>query len=198
MSSRPEAQPTGLAPHLEVLERPEQVQHRPVVDRQRRGRDLLPPRPRPAAFEEREPVGIEQPPGVGQHLEPLVPHPAVDRPERRQQPDPGVVPPFQNLLAMLVGRFLEPGHESRDGIVLVVEWVAQEQEAPLLGREQKNQPHHDRQGRFIKVGLGDARQQFSLLVPVDPVERPDDHLDGLADLIAQAVGDFLLVQLRSA
>ena len=33
-----------------------------------------------------------------------------------------------------------------------------------------------------------------LLVPVDPVERPDDDLDGLADLIAQPVGDFLLVR----
>ena len=33
---RPEAQAAGLAVHFEVLERPEQVQHRPVVDRQRR------------------------------------------------------------------------------------------------------------------------------------------------------------------
>ena len=127
-----------------------------------------------------------------------MPHATVDRPEGRQQPVPGVVPPFQNLLAMLVTSFLEPGHEGRDGIMLVVERVAQEQEAPLLGREQKNQPHHDRQGRFIKVGLGDARQQFSLLVPVDPVERADDHLDGLTDLIAQAVGGLPAGSTRSA
>ena len=164
----PEAQPAGLAVHFEVLERPEQVQHRPVVDRQR-GSELLerilPRRPRPAAFEEREPVGVEQLAGIGQQLEPLVPHPAVDRPEGREQPHPGIVPPLQHLLAVLVGGFLELGHEGRDGVVLVVERVAQEQQAPLLGREQKHQPHHDRQGGFVQVGLGDARQQFAASRP---------------------------------
>ena len=119
---------------------------------------------------------------------------AVDRPEGREQPDPGIVPPLQDLLAVLVGRLLELGHEGRDGVVLVVERVAQEQQVPLLGREQEHQPHHDRQGGLVEFGLGHARQELPLFVLVDPVERPDDHLDGLADLIAQPVGDFLLVR----
>ena len=87
---------------------------------------------------------------------------------------------------MLVGRFLQLRHEGRDGVVLVVEWVAQEQQVPLLGREQEHQPHHDRQGGLVQVGLGDARQQLPAVVLVGPVERLDEHLDRLADLIAQA------------
>jgi hypothetical protein len=72
--------------------------------------------------------------------------------------------------------------------MLVVERVAQEQQAPLLGREQEHQPHHDRQGGFIQVSLGDARQQFSPLVLIDLVEGSDDDLDGLPDLIADFRG----------
>ena len=62
---RPEAEPAGLALHLQVLQRAEQVQHRAIVDRQRRGRGGAPRRPRLAAFEEREAVGVEQIPAVG-------------------------------------------------------------------------------------------------------------------------------------
>ena len=119
---------------------------------------------------------------------------AVDRTEGGEEPDPGIVPPLQDLLALLVGRLLEPGHEGRDGVVLVVERVAQQQQVPLLGREQEHQPHHDREGGPVEFGLGHARQELPLFVLVDPVERPDDLLDGLAHLIAQPVGDFLLVR----
>ena len=122
-------------------------------------------------------------------------HAAVDRPEGREQPDPGIVPAFEHFLAVLVGRFLQLGHEGRDGVVLVVERVAQEQQFPLLGGEQEHQPHHDRQGGLVEVGLGDARPAVAR--PWSWSARSSDwmmHLDGLADLIAKLVGDFLLVR----
>ena len=68
---RPEADPPGLGgaaarhPHLQELQRFEQVQHRAVVHRQRLGLGLPPGRPRLAAFEEREAVGVEQAAAVG-------------------------------------------------------------------------------------------------------------------------------------
>ena len=57
---------------------------------------------------------------------------AIDRPEGGEEPDPGIVPPLQDLLALLVGRLLEPGHEGRDGVVLVVQRVAQQEQVPFL------------------------------------------------------------------
>ena len=76
--------------------------------------------------------------------------------------------------------------------MLVVQGVAQEQEFPLLGAEQEHEPHHDRQGGFVKFGFLDFRE-FPPVVLVGPVERLDENFDGLADLIAKLVGDFLLV-----
>ena len=168
--SSPEAQAAGLSVQLEVLEGSQQVEHRAVVDEQRSGGGVLPGCPWLAAFEERELVGVEQVPGVGKQLHPLVLDPAVDRPEGGEEPDPGIVPPLQDLLALLVGRLLEPGHEGRDGVVLVVERVAQQEQVPLLGREQEHEPHHDREGGPVEFGLGHARQELPLFVLVDPVD----------------------------
>ena len=81
---------------------------------------ILPGRPRLAAFEERKLVGVEQVFGIGEQLHPLVLHPSVDYAEGGEEPDPRIVPPLQDLLALLVGRLLEPGHEGGDGVVLVV------------------------------------------------------------------------------
>ena len=122
-----------------------------------------------------------------------MPDAPVDRPEGRQQPAPGIVPALQHLLAEAGRRVPQLLPQGRDGVVLVVELVAQQQQFPLLGAEQEHQPHHDRQGGFVELGLGHARQQLPAAVLVRPVDRLDQHLDRLADLIAKLVGDFLLV-----
>ena len=149
MSSATEAEPPGLTLHFQVLERTEQVQHGAVIHRERVGGRVAPGRARLAAFQEREPVGIEQVAAVGRQLHPLVLHAAVDGPEGGQQADPGVQAALQNLFAVLVGGFLKLGHERRDGVVLVVERITQKQEFPFLGAEQEHQPHHHRQRRLI-------------------------------------------------
>ena len=61
-------------------------------------------------------VGVEQVPGIRKQLHPLVLDPAEDCPEGGEQPAPGIVPPLQDLLALLVGRLLELGHKGRDGV----------------------------------------------------------------------------------
>ena len=80
-----------------------------------------------------------------------------------------------------------------DGVVLVVQVVAQEQQFPLLGAEQEHQPHHDREGRLVENLLVHVGQELPPVVLVGLVERLDQDLDRLADLIAKLVGDFLLV-----
>ena len=69
------------------------------------------------AFKEQEPVRVEELARIGQELQPLVLDTAIDRPERRKQPDPRIMPPFQDLLAILVGGFLKSCHDCRDGVV---------------------------------------------------------------------------------
>ena len=57
---------------------------------------------------------------------------------------------FEDFLAVLVGAFPSCSHERRDGVVLVVERVAEQQQSPLLGGEQEHQPHHHREGGFVE------------------------------------------------
>ena len=56
----------------------------------------------------------------------VVRQPAVDGPEGRQQPAPGVVPALEHLLAVLVGRLPQLLADRGDGVVLVVEVALQE------------------------------------------------------------------------
>ena len=178
---------------LQNLEGFEQVQHRAVAHRQRRGLGGLPARAELAAFEEREAVGVEEAAAVGRELEPVVLDTAVDGPERGQQPSPGVVAQAKDFLAELVGRDTQLLPQRADGVVLVVEFVAQEQQFPLLGAEQEHQPHHDGEGRLVENLFVHVGQQLPPVVLVGLVERLDQDLDRLADLIAKLVGDFLLV-----
>ena len=104
-------------------------------------------------FEEREPIRVEQcrcrrgasggragrprtPPGTssagGSTHRGGVPAP----PRRSWWPCPATVP------------------ASRDGVVLVVELVAEQEQVPLLGAEQEHQPHHHRQGGFVQPASG--------------------------------------------
>ena len=70
-----------------------------------------------AAFEEGEAVGIEEAAAVGGQLEPVVLDAAVDGPEGGEQPAPGIVPPLQDFLAVLVGGLPQLGLERGDGVV---------------------------------------------------------------------------------
>jgi hypothetical protein len=91
---------------------------------------------------------------------------AVDGPERGEQTAPGVDAVLEHLLAVLIRGLAELGGEGRDGVVLVVERVAQQEQAALLGREEEDQPHHHGHRRLVEARLRDAPQQGTSLVAV--------------------------------
>ena len=66
---------------------------------------------------------------------------------------------FQDFLAEAGRRDPQLLPQRGDGVVLVVEFVAQQEQFPLLGAEQEHQPHHDRQGGFVEHVLGHALEQ---------------------------------------
>jgi hypothetical protein len=77
--------------------------------------------------------------------------------------------------------------------VLVVERVSQEEELALLGGEQEYEAHHHREGGLVQPLLVGAREQGPAPVLVLPVYGLYEDLDGLADLVAELVGDLLLI-----
>jgi hypothetical protein len=78
--------------------------------------------------------------------------------------------------------------------VLVVERIAQKQQSPLLSREKKHQPHHERQRGLIQFTLRNAGEDLPMSILINPVERADDLLDRLPNLMPQSIGNFLLVR----
>ena len=118
---------------------------------------------------------------------------AVDGPEGGQQAAPGVVPALEDLLAVLVGSLAELLAQGRDGVVLVVERVAEQEQVALLGAEQEDKPHHDGECGLVDLGLGHPGQELAAVVLVGAVEGADQHLDCPAHLVAELVGDLLLV-----
>ena len=180
--------------HAQALQGFEQVQDGAVVDRQRLGRRAAPVAARGAAFEEGEAVGIEQRAAVGRHAAGLGAGCRRARPGRWRAGGPGIDAAFQHFFAVLVGHFLQLLPQGGDGVVLVVERLAEKQQAALLGGEEEHQPHHDGEGGFVELRLGlTPASRLRLLVLVERVEGLDQHLDGLAHLVAELVGDFLLI-----
>src|SRR5688500_7050550 len=78
------AEPTSLPVHFEILQRPQQVQHRAIVDRQWVCRRFAPGRAGLSSFEEREAVWIEEIAGVGRELHAFMLYTAINCAERRQ------------------------------------------------------------------------------------------------------------------
>jgi hypothetical protein len=144
-------------------------------------------------LEEREAVGIEQGATVGGESQTVVADPAVDGAECREQPTPGVDAMLQHLFAMLVRGLAKVCPEGRDGVVLVVEQVAEQEQTTLLCREEENEPHHHCDGCLVEAGLPDAAKKRAPMVTVGSVERGHEDLDGIPNLPAELICDLLLV-----
>jgi len=80
-----------------------------------------------------------------------------------------------------------------NGVVFVVKRFAEVQQAALFRREEKDQPHHDRERRVVERFRFDAIKQGAVAFLVEGIERLHQHLDGFAHLIAELVSDLLLV-----
>ena len=118
---------------------------------------------------------------------------AVDGSKSSQEPAPGVMAMLQNLFAMLIGDSPQLIAKRGDRVVLVIHLRAEQEQSPLLGGEQENQPHHHGQRRFIKHGFRNVGQELTVAVPVCLIQRLDQRLHRAPNLIAEFVGDFLLI-----
>ena len=99
----------------------------------------------------------------------------------------------QYFLALLVGLFAQAAAQGRGRVSLVIGRFPQTQQAAFLGGEQKDQTHHDRQGRLVELRGRDARQQRAGSgVTVQAIQRTQELRDGPAHLQAQLVRDGLL------
>ena len=170
------------------------MEHGAVADLEWLGGRGAPVRPRLAAFKERESVRIKQRPPVGWQTHGLVLHAAIDGAECCQQATPRIKAGIQDFLDVLVRDLLKLIVQGGDGIeILVILAVGWKENFPLLGAHQKYQPHHDRQGGFIKLLFTHASQQLAVVVLVNLIKRLDQDFDGLTHLPAQLFGDLLLI-----
>ena len=94
---------------------------------------------------------------------------------------------------MRVSRFLQRLQQRGDGVIRVVQFVAEQQHPALLGGEQEDQAHHDRKRRLVQFALVDVMQQGAPVVLVQAVQRAHEHIYGAPHLFAKLVGDFLLL-----
>ena len=80
--------------------------------------------------------------------------------------------------------------------MLVIHSVTEQEEPPFLSAQGEHKAHHDREGCLVEQSGRHIVQEFSVAVLVRLIEGLDQDLSGTADLIAQRVGDFLLVFQR--
>ena len=155
---------------FERLERFEQVEDDPVVDFQRLGGGGLPRGVGRAAFEERVAVRVKEAAAVGREAEFVVLDAAVDGAEGGEQAAPGVVAAFEKFLPVTVGGLPELFPQGGDGVVLVVEVVAEQEQAFFLGAEEEDQPHHDREGGVVEVPFGSVGQKRAAVRGIETIQ----------------------------
>jgi len=151
-----EGNPAGLrraaAGHFQLknLKRVEQVKHGAVADLERLSGLVTPVRTGFAAFEERKAVGIKERPAVGRQTHGFMLHPAIDGAEGGQKATPRVETGIKDFLNVFVRDLLKLIAQRGDGIdILVVFAIGWKKDFPFLRTHQENQPHHDRERRFI-------------------------------------------------
>ena len=83
--------------------------------------------------------------------------------------------------------------EPADGVARVVAGIVAGQQPALLGKKQKHHPHHHSDDPGVQVVVADPREQLAPGLPVELVEAPDKHLDGIADLATKGGSDLLLL-----
>jgi hypothetical protein len=118
---------------------------------------------------------------------------AVDGTEAGQQPGKRVVAAFEHLLAQTVGGIAKLVVQGGDGVILAVDGVGDGQQIALFGEEKEDEPHHQKESRFVDVLSFESVEQGALAFAVGAVKRGDEHLHSAAHLTAKRGGDFLLV-----
>src|SRR3990172_9437558 len=197
----PERQTSGfLAPfpplHLEELERFEKMKDRPVVDRKRVGRGILPRASLKPSFEEWKTVGIEEASTQCGKTEHVMIEPCVYSPERGEKSGPSVLPTFKDFDSDPVGLFTNTSPQCRNRIMSIVGGVPQEKQAPLLGAKKKHQPHHHRERRVVQPARRNPFEELPAPIHIGSIQCLDEDLHGSANLVPELIGDLLLVRNR--
>ena len=182
---------------FEHLQRGKEHKHCAVVDRQRHGGDRAPTCAGGAAFEKRKTVGIEQRAAERRQPERFVFNAPEHGAEHSEQSCPGIVPTFQDLVAEAFLFLAQLGAQRGDGVVLIVNRFSEQQELPLFGAEQHNEPHHDGEPGLIKLRRRDVLQKLAVTILVGAIQRLHQDFDGAAHLFPKRVGDFVLMFERA-
>ena len=90
--------------------------------------------------------------------------------------------------------FAQQRAQGGDGVVLVVERIAEQEQSAFFGGEKEDEAHHHCEGR-CRTAPSRSRSLRSCAagLGVDAVESLHEHFNRLADLVAELIGDFLLV-----
>jgi hypothetical protein len=118
---------------------------------------------------------------------------AIDGPRCGQQSRKCVVPTFQDFLTKAIGCLSKLIVKGGNSVVLAVDRVRDRQQIALFGEEEKDQSHHDGEGGFIYVFLGNTLEKPVAILTVSAVECPHKHLYGTAYLATEGCRDLLLV-----
>jgi hypothetical protein len=177
----------------EDLQGLQKVENDTVVDVRRLGGRGAPLGACGAAFQERVTIWIEERAAVSGQAHGIVLHAAMDGAEGGEKAAPGIRATLQHLLTALVGDFPQLLAQGGDGVVAVVEGLAEPQEAFFFRTEEEHEPHHDGEGGIVDLRLLQACEKGAVGLDVEPVEVTHEKLDGLTHLSAEGVGDFVLV-----
>ena len=147
----------------------------------------------PAAFEEREPVGVEEHPEAPRQVQPVSVGAVVEQPEQHQQLRPRPVPLVHRVgmeRRVLPQALVEAGQR-----VVAREGLALRQQVPLFRVEQEDEPQNDREERVVDV-VGTIRQRLAqqLAVPrvVGRLHAPQQLVEGVQHLLGQPLAHLVL------
>jgi hypothetical protein len=155
---------------FEKLHRPKQMKNDAVINAEGMCGDHLPTRAGGAPFEEWEAVGIEERPAVSRETKALVLDATINGAEEGQQAAPSIAASFEDFLAVPVGLFLQIFKDGADGVVLVVERIATQQEFSFFCREKKDEAHHHRERSLVERALVHAGKESTTAFAVEFVE----------------------------
>src|SRR5438105_1374917 len=100
---------------------------------------------------------------------------------------------FENFLAVLVGAFPKEFAQGRHSVMLVVKRITEKEESAFFRGEKEDEPHHYSKSAVVEGFLTYSCQQCAVGLGVDAVEGLHEHFHGTPDLVAELIGDFLLV-----
>ena len=118
---------------------------------------------------------------------------AIDGPEHGEQSGPGIVTAVEHFRTVAIGFFRQLPAQVGNGIAPVVDRIAEKEQPTFLGAEDEHQSHHYRQPGLVELSGFHVAEQVPVAVLVGLVETLHEHLDRTTDLLAEGIGDLLVM-----